>query len=535
MNSGAVAEEIEKYIARIVERRNQEGILTEEECQNILEYAAENKSDAVFGIGYYYFAENYWFKDDTEQTMYCLTECAKCFRVAKMYEFLARTYNMMGAVSDYRDNRVVALNYYYTGLQYAEKYCLPYVLGMIGMNIAYILVRMKHFQEAVEYFERAMDGYKQSEDNLHRNHNLASCMLQCGSCYLRLGEQARAYSLLEQIRRMREEQPERSYPNIRITVFQGECFAAQGEKEKSLQCVEAILCYLEEVSSLDEIAGSLTNVADLLLCFEDFDGLGRLLERADALGLEKETVLSMEMYPYRSKYLLHQNRTKEYVRCTEQYFMAYERDRMNNKQVTARVMELQDRLRSIEKEQEKMRASNRKLETLALYDPMTNLANRTLINEYVSQKFEDAQRNAKLFGVELLDIDFFKRYNDTYGHLEGDICIETVASILYGLADDRIFCGRYGGDEFVVIYSDMTAAEIEDTAEKIQQQIREKKILHEGSQCSDIVTVSQGIFMKIPDDENREWDFNSMADTALYLAKREGRNRYHIETDFIQK
>lgn len=535
MNSGAVAEEIEKYIARIVERRNQEGFLTEEECQNILEYAAENKSDAVFGIGYYYFAENYWFKEDTEQTMYCLTECAKCFRAAKMYEFLARTYNMMGAVSDYRDNRVVALNYYYSGLQYAEKYRLSYVLGMIEMNIAYILVRMKHFQEAAEHFERAMDGYGQSEDNLHRNHNLASCMLQCGSCYLRLGEQERAYSLLEQIGRMREKQPEKSYPDIRIRIFQGECFAAKGEREKALECVGAIFCYLEEAGSLDEISGSLTNVADLLLHFEDYDGLGRLLERADALGLEKETVLSMDMYPYRSKYLLHKNRTKEYVRCTEQYFMAYERDRMNNKQVTAQVMELQDRLRSIEKEQEKMRVSNRKLETLALYDPMTNLANRTLINEYVSQKFEDAQRNAKLFGVELLDIDFFKRYNDTYGHLEGDICIETVASVLHGLVDEKIFCGRYGGDEFVVIYSDMTATEIEAVAEKIQQQIREKKIQHKGSQCSDIVTVSQGIFIKVPDDENREWDFNSMADIALYRAKSEGRNCYHIETDFIQK
>ena len=215
--------------------------------------------------------------------------------------------------------------------------------------------------------------------------------------------------------------------------------------------------------------------------------------------------------------------------------MAYERDRMNNKQVTAQVMELQDRLRSIEKEQEKMRVSNRKLETLALYDPMTNLANRTLINEYVSQKFEDAQRSAKLFGVELLDIDFFKRYNDTYGHLEGDICIETVASVLHGLVDEKIFCGRYGGDEFVVIYSDMTATEIEAVAEKIQQQIREKKIQHKGSQCSDIVTVSQGIFIKVPDDENREWDFNSMADIALYRAKSEGRNCYHIETDFIEK
>lgn len=535
MNTSAVASEIENYIARIVERRNQSGVLSEEECQNILEYAAENKSDAVFGIGYYYFAENYWCKEDTDQTMYCLTECAKCFRTAKMYEFLARTYNMMGAVSDYRDNKVVALNYYYTGLQYAETYHLPYALGMIAMNIAYILVRMKRFREAADNYERAIQAYRRSEDSLNWNYNLASCMLHCGLCYLRLGQEEKAYSLLEQIRQMREEQPERKYPDIRINIFRGECLAAQGKREEALQCVEKVFVCLDETNSLEEVSACLTNVAELLLRYEQYSGLEKLFQKADALGLEKEILLSMEMYPYRTKYLLHQNRRREYVKCTEQYFSTYEKDRLNNKQVTARVLELQDRLRNIEKEQEKMLASNRKLETLALYDSLTNLANRTLINEYVSQKFEDAQNNSKLFGVELLDIDFFKRYNDTYGHLAGDVCIETVASVLRELENDRVFCGRYGGDEFVVIYSDMTAEEIGKVVVEIQHRVREKSIPHESSECGKTVTVSQGVFIGIPDEENREWDFNSMADIALYHAKRKGRNCYHIEEKILQK
>lgn len=535
MNTSAVASEIENYIARIVERRNQSGVLSEEECQNILEYAAENKSDAVFGIGYYYFAENYWCKEDTDQTMYCLTECAKCFRTAKMYEFLARTYNMMGAVSDYRDNKVVALNYYYTGLQYAETYHLPYALGMIAMNIAYILVRMKRFREAADNYERAIQAYRRSEDSLNWNYNLASCMLHCGLCYLRLGQEEKAYSLLEQIRQMREEQPERKYPDIRINIFRGECLAAQGKREEALQCVEKVFACLDETNSLEEVSACLTNVAELLLRYEQYSGLEKLFQKADALGLEKEILLSMEMYPYRTKYLLHQNRRREYVKCTEQYFSTYEKDRLNNKQVTARVLELQDRLRNIEKEQEKMLASNRKLETLALYDSLTNLANRTLINEYVSQKFEDAQNNSKLFGVELLDIDFFKRYNDTYGHLAGDVCIETVASVLRELENDRVFCGRYGGDEFVVIYSDMTAEEIGKVVVEIQHRVREKSIPHESSECGKTVTVSQGVFIGIPDEENREWDFNSMADIALYHAKRKGRNCYHIEEKILQK
>ena len=119
MGAEELTPECKAYIDRIVEHRNKDGLLSMEECQSILEYAAENMSDAVFGIGYYYFAENYWVQNNPEQTMQCLTECTKWFRAAKMHEFLARTYNMLGAVSDWQNNKVVALNYYYIGLQYA--------------------------------------------------------------------------------------------------------------------------------------------------------------------------------------------------------------------------------------------------------------------------------------------------------------------------------------------------------------------------------------------------------------------------------
>ena len=198
-------------------------------------------------------------------------------------------------------------------------------------------------------------------------------------------------------------------------------------------------------------------------------------------------------------------------------------------------MELQDRLRSIEKEQEKMRASNRELEALALYDSMTNLANRTLLNEYISRQFEEAKQAEKLYGMEILDIDYFKQYNDFYGHLEGDRCIEEVAAVLKEAESDRVFCGRYGGDEFVVLYSDMTMEEIEKTVKEIQEKIRGRAIPHEKSACGEIVSVSQGVFVRVPQEENREWDFNAAADTALYHAKRQGRNCYRIETEFHKK
>lgn len=532
MDSRGMTSEVQQYIERIVERRNRGGYLTVEECQSILEYAAEIQSDAVFGIGYYFFAEEYWNHRDAENTMRCLTECAKCFRPAEMPEFLARAYNMMGAVSDTLENKVAALNYYYTGLKYAEQYGLDYVMGMLASNIAAILVWMKQDGMAVQYYERGIGCFRRAEETLLRSRNLVSGMMHCGSCYIRLGRKEKAYRLLEQIEQQQRERPEDNYPVVGVNVFRGECLAAQGRREEAYECIDEILESMERAESLQGMHHSLTKLANLLLQFEDYERLGRLLGNADALGLEKRTSLSMEMFYYRSKYLIHEKRKEEYVKFAGQYFRAYEKYRINNRQVTARVMELQDQLRSIAQEQEKMRVSNKELKTLALYDSMTNLANRTLINEHISRKFEEAQSCGKIFGVEILDIDFFKSYNDSYGHLEGDSCINTVAAILHEMESDRVFCGRYGGDEFVVVYSDMTVSEIQETAQQIQNRVLEKRIPHRGAERENIVTISQGVFASIPTRENKEWDFMSMADTALYRAKGQGRNCCRIETSF---
>ncbi len=206
------------------------------------------------------------------------------------------------------------------------------------------------------------------------------------------------------------------------------------------------------------------------------------------------------------------------------YFGLYQQRLDEHKRLTADIMQLQDKLNQIRAEQEQLMAHNRELETLAMYDSLTGLANRGYLNEYLSQKFEEAVEKQKILGVELLDIDHFKAYNDTHGHLAGDVCIASVAKVLKEAENEHVFCARYGGDEFMIIYTDMTVSEILSVADTIQNKVRQMKDVK--------VTVTQGIFAQIPQEENREWDFNSMADTVLYHAKREGRNRYRIVTEF---
>ena len=206
------------------------------------------------------------------------------------------------------------------------------------------------------------------------------------------------------------------------------------------------------------------------------------------------------------------------------YFEWYHRRLDEYKNITADILCLQDELSRLQSAQREIIAHNRELETIAMYDSLTGLANRGYLNEYLSQKFEEALEQHKILGVELMDIDHFKIFNDTYGHLTGDVCLESVGKVLRGLCSDRIFCARYGGDEFMIVYSDMTVKEILAVAETIQNRVRQLEEIQ--------VTVTQGIFAHVPKEGNKEWDFNSMADSVLYHAKREGRNRYRIVTEF---
>lgn len=94
---------------------------------------------------------------------------------------------------------------------------------------------------------------------------------------------------------------------------------------------------------------------------------------------------------------------------------------------------------------------------------------------------------------EILDIDYFKQYNDRYGHQAGDDCVRAIAALIRQMESDQIFCARYGGDEFVIIYSGMSAEEVCERAEKLRQDVMALQIEQRYTEGTFGVTISQGI------------------------------------------
>lgn len=532
MDFGNFAPKIQDCIETMFECRIRTGEPGYDNCQRLLKYAAEEKSEVLFGLGYYSFAEHYLHCSDADNVLYCLTEGIKYFRRAGMYEYLARAYHMMGSVAETQNNRVVAMDYYFTSIQYADAYEYSYGLALAEGRIANIMFYMKQYQRALEMNEKSVEHFKQAPESFHTGWNIALGKTRTGMCYVELGQPEKAVELYGRLHKHLSCRPERRYPQLNIVIMASYAYEALGRYQAAQECINQALCIMEKGFSLIENADCVIDLARLLSRMQAYGKQWAFMEKLNNGGIRDHLALMLEMFPYRSECLYRTGRIQEYMECTRRYFSLYEKYQRDNNRAAARVVELRDKLTSIEKDQDRMLEYQQELQISARQDVMTGLYNRTYLEEVLVRRFEEAYHRRTLLGVELMDIDYFKQYNDTYGHLAGDNCLERVAEALKQAADDHVFCARYGGDEFMIIYSSMTVQEIEDTARRIQELVAGLGIPHRTSGCSSVVTVSQGIFCQVPAAGNKEWDFSSMADITLYEIKRAGRNNYKICTVF---
>jgi diguanylate cyclase (GGDEF)-like protein len=171
------------------------------------------------------------------------------------------------------------------------------------------------------------------------------------------------------------------------------------------------------------------------------------------------------------------------------------------------------------------RARDRLL-ALAATDGLTGLANRRRFDEALQSEWKRLQRTGSELGLIMLDIDHFKPFNDTYGHLAGDDCLRNVAGVLAGeMLRGPDVAARYGGEEFACILPETTLAGAVAVAERIRAGIEALGIPHSGSKVVPVVTASLGVISVLCTGVTRPEDLLLAADACLYRAKSEGRNR----------
>jgi len=189
-------------------------------------------------------------------------------------------------------------------------------------------------------------------------------------------------------------------------------------------------------------------------------------------------------------------------------------------------LERDEAYRALEESREQLAEANRILQKLSSLDGLTGIPNRRTFDETLDKEWNRAVRSKKPIALIMLDIDFFKLYNDHYGHQGGDDCLKSVAKgLATAIHRDTDFLARYGGEEFSAVLPDTDLEGAVKVAEEMRQSIQSLHIEHAKSKIKDVVSISIGVASVVPNTDIEPEVLIAAADQALYKAKEEGRDR----------
>ena len=197
---------------------------------------------------------------------------------------------------------------------------------------------------------------------------------------------------------------------------------------------------------------------------------------------------------------------------------------------------LEERIELLELRTQQLDEANQDLHRLSYLDGLTGIANRRHLEEALDLEWRRACRVGTALSLIMIDADFFKAFNDSYGHQRGDDCLKLLASSFRNALNrpgDRV--ARYGGEEFMIILPGTDEHGAAEMAEAMRGRVEAMKIMHEGSHANKVVTISLGVVTGYPTRGFSSSELIAAADEALYQAKEEGRNRVAISVEVMKR
>ena len=183
----------------------------------------------------------------------------------------------------------------------------------------------------------------------------------------------------------------------------------------------------------------------------------------------------------------------------------------------------------------RLRAANKELQQLAILDGLTGIANRRYFDLVLNKEWQRLAREQLPLSLILADVDYFKAYNDTYGHQAGDRCLQTIARILQNcIRRPADLVARYGGEEFALILPNTDAQGALFIAHRIVRKLAQQNIPHLQSKVSQSVTFSLGVTTKVPHPKQSGSTIIEVADSLLYRAKKAGRNQLAVDNGLVR-
>ena len=492
--------------------------------QQLKNIGNELDDSGLLGFTYYYIAN--WYFDHYQYDLFHenIKKAIHELLRSNEQELLARSYNLFGIYAERNDMIDVAYNYYMSALQFLEENSNSPVRGIVYGNVANIYYAMGEYNQSRLYNKRSKQFIdKNKKDLLYPRNNLIAYTTE-GLDYLgthNITAAEKAYKKAERVYQKTDKEilqdallPYKFF-ETRLTLAQKNYVLVKEQLSQIIEILkeEDAFEYIPDIGSFCKAMMETRYKKEVGKIIEVIEDNVRATGVIHALRILSEIKVEYDELTHDGKAL-------------EKDLLEYHSLRLSQREEERKIykysIELVKLIDDLREEDIRVRLENENLQIQVLTDPLTKIPNRHALDVEVIQRFESAYKNQQNLGIEIMDVNDFKAFNDRYGHQVGDQCLEMIAKILHNLSkEENFYCARYGGDEFAIIYEGLNNKEIEAITKKIAEMIHDATMEVKGKRIREHITVSQGVCNSEPRLKSKTWDYLSEADVALYEAKEE--------------
>lgn len=527
--------EIQNLIADIRDRKLTSPEEVIRHCNRLEVYGREQNDSGLIGFAAFSRAEVYFGLNDMSNFYNDIIACMAPMEEVQEWGYLAVANNMLGIMSYTRGDSPIAVDYYTKAIRICKQYHLPDIEWKVHMNLGNLYSNVQAGREAIQHLREGLSYINLHTDSPTYVLDLAAACVGMGKAYIVLGDYESAMQYYNRLER--ECLPYlMEVGKLPVYAFGAMLFNRRGQEEECQRCIQEMMHIIRHQEfPIMEFIDEVYDFLQVLLEKKEYQRYREVAPMIMELASKTEVRnMQRRLLTLEIEYCREIGDMENYKEKSAQFYeLSRLQEQENNLMISSMITMRLNFYDLVDEHLETLHQSaqfQKKSET----DPLTGMYNRLKINEFGEEAFRRAIANKVGIGVEILDIDFFKEYNDNYGHQAGDTCIQFIADSILSLRKHAgVFCARYGGDEFVVIYEGRSAQEVFALAKELKATIVGAKYEHKYSRSkSGIVTISQGIFWHVPQEGQTMWNYLHEADNLLYKVKRTSRNSIMLGQDF---
>lgn len=501
-------------------------------CCELLEQGKQSGNDYEIAYAYHYMGDACFSLGEVDEALKYLMMSEKVQKHNGFDELRMRTYNIIGVIYSNIGDALLSLDYYHAAMELARKYNDTELQGMIYNNVGVLLTNAGDHANATQYYEKAYEYFNCESDE----DNEPACGLF--RFYMNVAERLRnekryadEKTYLDKVMKIINTDTLVPMDRIKLVHAYGMLYYETGEYEKAFDmCLEAVaLCEnnMNDIDSFDDYR----DIVELLINMDKIGHIQGILEGLSDMA-EKSDIDRRRIHVCRFRIQIYE-KTGEKEKYAEQLRIYYQlRKRINAERndIIISAIDNRCRLEDERKENKRLNEDNLKLIRESEIDELTGIYNRLAFRRRYDRMYKYALRNDHTYCMGILDIDFFKVYNDSYGHIRGDKCIKQIAAILMHTSDGDFCVARYGGDEFVFMAYDVSEEKVRDFLHRLIENVRNAAIEFDSKpDGTDKVTISAGaVIQQHATEGTRLTDLLKQADKMLYEVKQAGKDGYKI-------